>query len=172
MERSRERGERSGKGSGGEKRRQCWRPEDSETVTIPDSTRDDKYDENLDETEEEQMLEGKINYNERMRCSQMRWNATRSASQKPVSEVSWFEKFPTPPWDPKENLPETMPASSSFMTFSGTRNVGWYVTVHLTGVGVSVLEHFKRGRHLFSIHCFLTNTSNYEHLTPGPYDCQ
>ncbi|XP_077150607.1 pre-rRNA-processing protein TSR1 homolog [Ranitomeya variabilis] len=135
-------------------------PEDSETVTIPDSTRDDKYDENLDETEEEQMLEKyKLQREDEMFPDEVDTPRDQLARIR-FQKYRGLKSFRTSPWDPKENLPRDYARIFQFHDFFRTRKrifrelkeeendgamVGWYVTVHITGVGVSVLEHFKQG---------------------------
>ncbi|XP_018412654.1 PREDICTED: pre-rRNA-processing protein TSR1 homolog isoform X2 [Nanorana parkeri] len=134
--------------------------EESETVTIPDSTRDDKYDENLDEAEEEQMLEKyKEERQDEMFPDEMdtpRDQLARTRFQK----YRGLKSFRTSPWDTKENLPRDYARIFQFHDFFRTRKrvfrekeeekneavmVGWYVTVHVSGVPVAVLEHFKQG---------------------------
>ncbi|XP_077336712.1 pre-rRNA-processing protein TSR1 homolog isoform X1 [Lithobates pipiens] len=134
--------------------------EESETVTIPDSTRDDKYDENLDEAEEEQMLEKyKQERQDEMFPDEVdtpRDQLARTRFQK----YRGLKSFRTSPWDPKENLPRDYARIFQFHDFFRTRKrvfreleeeqnegimVGWYVTVHVSGVPVSVSEHVKQG---------------------------
>ncbi|PIO23702.1 hypothetical protein AB205_0197490 [Aquarana catesbeiana] len=134
--------------------------EESETVTIPDSTRDDKYDEHLDEAEEEQMLEKyKQERQDEMFPDEVdtpRDQLARTRFQK----YRGLKSFRTSPWDPKENLPRDYARIFQFHDFFRTRKrvfreleeeqnegimVGWYVTVHVSGVPVSVSEHFKQG---------------------------
>ncbi|KAM9321008.1 pre-rRNA-processing protein TSR1 homolog [Gastrophryne carolinensis] len=134
--------------------------EESETVTIPDSTRDDKYDDNLDEVEEEQMLERyKQERQDGMFPDEVdtpRDQLARTRFQK----YRGLKSFRTSPWDPKENLPRDYARIFQFHDFFRTRKrvfreqneeknegamVGWYVTVHICEVPVSVLEHFQQG---------------------------
>ncbi|KAG8141163.1 hypothetical protein E2320_006820 [Naja naja] len=70
-----------------------------------------------------------------------------------------LKSFRTSPWDPKENLPRDYARIFQFQDFSRTKKhifrqlekeqvdgaqVGWYVTVHLCNVPVSVLESFEQ----------------------------
>ncbi|KAG9485824.1 hypothetical protein GDO78_008743 [Eleutherodactylus coqui] len=137
--------------------------EESETVTIPDSTRDDKYDENLDEAEEEQMLEKyKLQRQDEMFPDEVDTPRDQLARVR-FQKYRGLKSFRTSPWDPKENLPRDYARIFQFLDFFRTRKrifreleqeeyegamVGWYVTVHITGVPVSVLEHFKQGEPL------------------------
>ncbi|XP_069801789.1 pre-rRNA-processing protein TSR1 homolog [Dendropsophus ebraccatus] len=134
--------------------------EESETVTIPDSTRDDKYDENLDEAEEEQMLEKyKLQRQDEMFPDEVDTPRDQLARIR-FQKYRGLKSFRTSPWDPKENLPRDYARIFQFHDFFRTRKrifreleeeesegamVGWYVTVHITGAPVSVLEHFKQG---------------------------
>ncbi|KAM4698957.1 pre-rRNA-processing protein TSR1 homolog [Discoglossus pictus] len=135
-------------------------PEESETMTIPDSTRDDKYDENLDEEEEEQMLEKyKLQRQDEMFPDEVdtpRDQLSRVRFQK----YRGLKSFRTSPWDTKENLPRDYARIFQFHDFFRTRKrvfrdmeeeqtegamVGWFVTVHISNVPVSVMDHFKQG---------------------------
>lgn len=134
--------------------------EESETLTIPDSTRDDKYDQNLDEAEEEQMLEKyKLQRQDEMFPDEVDTPRDQLARVR-FQKYRGLKSFRTSPWDPKENLPRDYARIFQFHDFFRTRKrifrelqeeendgamVGWYVTVHITGVPLSVLEHFKQG---------------------------
>ncbi|XP_007520453.1 pre-rRNA-processing protein TSR1 homolog isoform X1 [Erinaceus europaeus] len=134
--------------------------EECETMTIGESVRDDLYDEKVDEEAEEKMLEKyKQERLEEMFPDEVdtpRDVAARIRFQK----YRGLKSFRTSPWDPKENLPQDYARIFQFQNFTNTRKrifkeieemevegaeVGWYVTLHVSEVPVSVLEHFKQG---------------------------
>nr|XP_020765436.1 pre-rRNA-processing protein TSR1 homolog isoform X4 [Odocoileus virginianus texanus]XP_020765437.1 pre-rRNA-processing protein TSR1 homolog isoform X4 [Odocoileus virginianus texanus] len=138
--------------------------EECETMTIGESVRDDLYDENVDEEAEEKMLEKyKQERLEEMFPDEVdtpRDVAARIRFQK----YRGLKSFRTSPWDPKENLPRDYARIFQFQNFINTRRrifkeieeevegaeVGWYVTLHVSEVPVSVVEHFKRGTPLIA----------------------
>uniref|UniRef100_A0A2K5IRD5 Pre-rRNA-processing protein TSR1 homolog n=1 Tax=Colobus angolensis palliatus TaxID=336983 RepID=A0A2K5IRD5_COLAP len=88
-----------------------------------------------------------------------------------MEEESQFQKyrglksFRTSPWDPKENLPQDYARIFQFQNFTNTRKsifkeieekevegaeVGWYVTLHVSEVPVSVVECFRQGAPLIA----------------------
>ncbi|KAM9691423.1 LOW QUALITY PROTEIN: pre-rRNA-processing protein TSR1 homolog [Dama dama] len=138
--------------------------EERETMTIGESVRDDLYDEKVDEEAEEKMLEKyKQERLEEMFPDEVdtpRDVAARIRFQK----YRGLKSFRTSPWDPKENLPRDYARIFQFQNFINTRRrifkeieeevegaeVGWYVTLHVSEVPVSVVEHFKRGTPLIA----------------------
>ncbi|XP_073902697.1 pre-rRNA-processing protein TSR1 homolog isoform X2 [Castor canadensis] len=139
--------------------------EECETMTIGESMRDDLYDERVDEEAEEKMLEKyKQERLEEMFPDEMdtpRDVAARIRFQK----YRGLKSFRTSPWDPKENLPRDYARIFQFQNFTNTRKsifkeieekeaegaeVGWYVTLHVSEVPVSVVEYFKRGAPLIA----------------------
>ncbi|KAG8450791.1 hypothetical protein GDO86_003163 [Hymenochirus boettgeri] len=133
--------------------------EESETITIPDSTRDDKYDENLDVQEEEQMLEKyKLQRQDEIFPDEVDTPRDQLARIR-FQKYRGLKSFRTSPWDAKENLPRDYARIFQFHDFFRTRKrifkeveemnegamVGWYVTIHIVGVPLSVMEHFKQG---------------------------
>ncbi|XP_057570308.1 pre-rRNA-processing protein TSR1 homolog isoform X1 [Hippopotamus amphibius kiboko] len=139
--------------------------EECETMTIGESVRDDLYDEKVDEEAEEKMLEKyKQERLEEMFPDEIdtpRDVAARIRFQK----YRGLKSFRTSPWDPKENLPRDYARIFQFQNFINTRRrifkeieekevegaeVGWYVTLHISEVPVSVVEHFRRGAPLIA----------------------
>ncbi|XP_019505952.1 PREDICTED: pre-rRNA-processing protein TSR1 homolog isoform X2 [Hipposideros armiger] len=134
--------------------------EECETMTIGESVRDDLYDEKVDEEAEEKMLEKyKQERLEEMFPDEVdtpRDVAARIRFQK----YRGLKSFRTSPWDPKENLPQDYARIFQFQNFTNTRKrvfkeieekevegaeVGWYVTLHVSAVPVSVVEYFRQG---------------------------
>ncbi|XP_069766404.1 LOW QUALITY PROTEIN: pre-rRNA-processing protein TSR1 homolog [Narcine bancroftii] len=131
--------------------------EEFETMTLPESVRDDNYDEKIDEAEEKEMLE---KYKQE-RMDEM--FPDEVDTPKDVAAKVRFQKyrglksFRASPWDPKENLPRDYARIFQFQNFTRTRKrifndlgeeqegamPGWYVTVHIDNVPRSVVESFK-----------------------------
>ncbi|XP_019611022.2 pre-rRNA-processing protein TSR1 homolog [Rhinolophus sinicus] len=139
--------------------------EECETMTVGESVRDDLYDEKVDEEAEEKLLEKyKQERLEEMFPDEVdtpRDVAARIRFQK----YRGLKSFRTSPWDPKENLPQDYARIFQFQNFTNTRKrifkeieekeiegaeVGWYVTLHVSAVPVSVVEHFRRGAPLIA----------------------
>uniref|UniRef100_K7GK29 Pre-rRNA-processing protein TSR1 homolog n=1 Tax=Pelodiscus sinensis TaxID=13735 RepID=K7GK29_PELSI len=133
--------------------------EECETMTIAESARDDLYDEKVDE-DEEQMLE---KYRQE-RLDQMFPDEVDTPRNLPArvrfQKYRGLKSFRTSPWDPKENLPRDYARIFQFQDFSRTRKhvfrqlekeetegamVGWYVTLHICSVPISVMESFRQG---------------------------
>ncbi|XP_051848111.1 pre-rRNA-processing protein TSR1 homolog isoform X2 [Antechinus flavipes] len=134
--------------------------EECETVTLGESVRDDQYDEKIDREAEEQMLE---KYKQE-RLDEMFPDEVDTprdvAARVRFQKYRGLKSFRTSPWDPKENLPQDYARIFQFQDFSRTRKrifkeveeeesegaeVGWYVTLHVTGVPASVGESFGQG---------------------------
>ncbi|KAK2110578.1 ribosome biogenesis protein tsr1 [Saguinus oedipus] len=134
--------------------------EEEETVTIGESVHDDLYDKKVDEEAEAKMLEKyKQERLEEMFPDEVdtpRDVAARIRFQK----YRGLKSFRTSPWDPKENLPQEYARIFQFQNFTNSRKsifkeieekevegaeVGWYVTIHVSEVPVSVVEHFRQG---------------------------
>ncbi|XP_032901787.1 pre-rRNA-processing protein TSR1 homolog [Amblyraja radiata] len=131
--------------------------EECETMTLPESVRDDNYDEKIDESEEREMLE---KYKQE-RMDEM--FPDEVDTPKDVLARVRFQKyrglksFRASPWDPKENLPQDYARIFQFQNFTRTRKrifnelseeqegamPGWYVTVHICNVPLSVMESYK-----------------------------
>ncbi|NXY35813.1 TSR1 protein, partial [Pomatorhinus ruficollis] len=135
--------------------------EESETMTVSECLRDDQYDEKMEE--DEQMLE---RYKQE-RMDEMFPDEVDTPRDVPArvrfQKYRGLKSFRTSPWDPKENLPRDYARIFQFQDFSRTRknlfrqiekeeaegaSVGWYVTLHVCNVPVSVMESFKEGKPL------------------------
>ncbi|XP_019366530.1 PREDICTED: pre-rRNA-processing protein TSR1 homolog [Gavialis gangeticus] len=135
--------------------------EECETVTLPESARDDQYDERVEE--DEQVLE---KYRQE-RTDEMFPDEVDTPRDMPArvrfQKYRGLKSFRTSPWDPKENLPRDYARIFQFQDFSRTRKhvfrqlekeeingaaVGWYVTLHISSVPVSVMESFRQGKPL------------------------
>ncbi|KAK2525471.1 Tsr1 isoform A [Columba livia] len=135
--------------------------EECETMTVSECLRDDQYDEKMEE--DEQMLE---KYKQE-RMDEMFPDEVDTPRDVPArvrfQKYRGLKSFRTSPWDPKENLPRDYARIFQFQDFSRTRkhlfrkiekeetegaSVGWYVTLHICNVPVSVMESFKEGKPL------------------------
>ncbi|XP_030078042.1 pre-rRNA-processing protein TSR1 homolog [Microcaecilia unicolor] len=134
--------------------------EDLEAMSIVESACDERYDENIDEREDQQMLE-----KYRQQRQDEMFPDEVDTPQDGLCRVRFqkyrgLQSFRTSPWDAKENLPTDYARIFQFHNFSRTRKrilrereveemegamVGWYVTVHVCAVPISVLESFQRG---------------------------
>ncbi|KFV98825.1 Pre-rRNA-processing protein TSR1, partial [Eurypyga helias] len=135
--------------------------EECETMTVSECLRDDQYDEKVEE--DEQMLE---RYKQE-RMDEMFPDEVDTPRDVPArvrfQKYRGLKSFRTSPWDPKENLPRDYARIFQFQDFCRTRkhlfrkiekeetegaSVGWYVTLHVCNVPVSVMESFKEGKPL------------------------
>uniref|UniRef100_A0A8C8S9L9 Pre-rRNA-processing protein TSR1 homolog n=1 Tax=Pelusios castaneus TaxID=367368 RepID=A0A8C8S9L9_9SAUR len=133
--------------------------DECETMTIAESARDDLHDEELDE-DEEQMLE---KYKQ-ARLDEMFPDEVDTPRNLPArirfQKYRGLKSLRSSPWDPKENLPRDYSRIFQLQDFSRTRRrvfrqiekeetegveVGWYVTLHVCNVPVSVMESFGQG---------------------------
>ncbi|XP_068765487.1 pre-rRNA-processing protein TSR1 homolog isoform X2 [Struthio camelus] len=152
----------SQEGEGSEEEEELVEEEECETMTVSECVRDDHYDEKVEE-DEEQMLE---RYKQE-RMDEMFPDEVDTPRDVPArvrfQKYRGLKSFRTSPWDPKENLPKDYARIFQFQDFSRTRkhifrqlekeetegaSVGWYVTLHVCNVPVSVIESFKDGRPL------------------------
>nr|XP_003469580.2 pre-rRNA-processing protein TSR1 homolog isoform X1 [Cavia porcellus] len=144
--------------------------EECETMTIGESVHDDLYDEKMDEEAEEKMLE---KYKQE-RMEEMFPDEIDTPRDVPArirfQKYRGLKSFRTSPWDPKENLPRDYARIFQFQNFANTRKcifkeieekeaegaeVGWYVTLHVSEVPVSVVEDFRRGAPLIAFSLLL-----------------
>ncbi|XP_059573561.1 pre-rRNA-processing protein TSR1 homolog isoform X2 [Alligator mississippiensis] len=135
--------------------------DECETMTLPESARDDQYDERVEE--DEQVLE---KYRQE-RTDEMFPDEVDTPRDMPArvrfQKYRGLKSFRTSPWDPKENLPRDYARIFQFQDFSRTRKhvfrqlekeetdgaaVGWYVTLHISSVPVSLMESFRQGKPL------------------------
>ncbi|XP_034286638.1 pre-rRNA-processing protein TSR1 homolog [Pantherophis guttatus] len=128
--------------------------EDCETMTLPET---EQAEEKMEE--EEEMLEKyRQERQEEMFPDEMDTPRDVPARVR-FQKFRGLKSFRTSPWDPKENLPRDYARIFQFQDFSRTRKhtfrqlekeetdgaqVGWYVTVHLSNVPVSVMESFQQ----------------------------
>ncbi|KAM5273163.1 pre-rRNA-processing protein TSR1 homolog [Ctenodactylus gundi] len=139
--------------------------EECETMTIGESACDDLYDEKVDKEAEEKMLE---KYKQE-RLEEMFPDEVDTPRDVPArirfQKYRGLKSFRTSPWDPKENLPRDYARIFQFQNFTNTRKsifkeidgkeaegaeVGWYVTLHVSEVPVSVVGDFRRGAPLIA----------------------
>ncbi|KAG7321877.1 hypothetical protein KOW79_014735 [Hemibagrus wyckioides] len=121
-----------------------------------------KYDEAMDEAEEE---DGLKRYRE-ARSHEMFPDEVDTPLDVPArtrfQRYRGLKSFRSSPWDPMENLPLNYSRIFQFQNFERTRRrvlaeaaaeeegamVGWYVTLHIEDVPVSVMESFQAGKPL------------------------
>ncbi|XP_060799982.1 pre-rRNA-processing protein TSR1 homolog isoform X2 [Neoarius graeffei] len=121
-----------------------------------------KYDEAMDEAEEE---DGLKRYRE-ARSHEMFPDEVDTPLNVPArirfQKYRGLKSFRSSPWDPMENLPLNYSRIFQFQNFERTRRrvlaetaveeegamVGWYVTLHIEDVPVSVMESFQAGKPL------------------------
>ncbi|XP_030877882.1 pre-rRNA-processing protein TSR1 homolog isoform X2 [Leptonychotes weddellii] len=139
--------------------------EEYETMTMGESVHDDLDDENVDDEAEEKMLE-KYKQERLQEMFPDEVDTPRDvAARIRFQKYRGLKSFRTSPWDPKENLPQDYARIFQFQNFTNIRKrifkeieekdvegaeVGWYVTLHVSKVPVSVYEYFKRGAPLIA----------------------
>ncbi|KAI2656286.1 hypothetical protein H4Q32_013166 [Labeo rohita] len=109
---------------------------------------DQKYDEGMDEAEEGEGLR--------------RYREARANEMFPDEKFRGLKSFRSSPWDPLENLPLDFSRIYQFQNFERMRRriladaaseeegamAGWYVTLHIVDVPLSVMESFQSGKPL------------------------
>ncbi|EDK99279.1 mCG128602, partial [Mus musculus] len=151
--------EESQDGNGEEEEEEC------ETMTLRESVCDDLYNEKVDEEDEERMLEKyKQERLEEMFPDEMDTPCDVVARIR-FQKYRGPRSFRTSPWDPKKSLPRDYAQIFQFQNFVNTRKrifketeekeaegaeVGWYVTLHVSDVPVSVVEYFRQGAPLIA----------------------
>ncbi|CAL7942706.1 unnamed protein product [Xylocopa violacea] len=133
--------------------------EECETITISEAP-DDRYDQNIDMTEETEALE-KLKHAklDAQFPDEVDTPQTMLAKLR-FQKYRGLESFRTSPWDPKENLPIDYARIFQFENFDRTRKrifkepqkiesavPGWYITIHVANVR----------RDLFTAFCALDN---------------
>lgn len=137
--------------------------EEEETLCSTDrSGVDQRYDQHIDEAEEG---EGLRRYRE-ARANEMFPDEVDTPLDVPAKtrfqRYRGLKSFRSSPWDPMENLPLNYSRIFQFQSFERTRRrilaeaaqeeegamVGWYVTLHIIDVPVSVMESVQSGRPL------------------------
>ncbi|KAM3616618.1 uncharacterized protein V6R79_020905 [Siganus canaliculatus] len=140
--------------------------EEEEEVTSTDRTgADQRYDEHIDEAAEE---EGLKRYRE-ARANEMFPDEVDTpldvAARIRFQRYRGLKSFRSSPWDPMENLPLNYSRIFQFQSFERTRRrilaeaaseeegamVGWYVTLHISDVPLSVMESVQSGKPLMLV---------------------
>lgn len=136
--------------------------EEEEVCASERAGADQRYDENMDKTAEE---EGLQRYRE-ARSNEMFPDEVDTPLETPArirfQRYRGLKSFRASPWDPMENLPPDYSRIFQFQSFDRTRRrilteaadedegamVGWYITVHIMDVPPSVMESVQAGRPL------------------------
>uniref|UniRef100_A0A667Y6C9 Pre-rRNA-processing protein TSR1 homolog n=1 Tax=Myripristis murdjan TaxID=586833 RepID=A0A667Y6C9_9TELE len=133
--------------------------EEEELCSSERTGADQRYDEHMDEAEEREGLKG---YRE-ARANEMFPDEVDTPIDTPAKvrfqRYRGLKSFRSSPWDPMENLPLNYSRIFQFQSFERTRRrvlaeaaqeeegamVGWYVTLHIIDVPVSVMESVQSG---------------------------
>ncbi|XP_042328009.1 pre-rRNA-processing protein TSR1 homolog [Sceloporus undulatus] len=142
-------------GSSSEEEEEITEEEECDTITLPEV---DQEDEKMEE--DEAMLE-KYKQERQQEMFPDEVDTPRDvAARIRFQKYRGLKSFRTSPWDPKENLPRDYARIFQFQDFSQTRKhifrqlereegegaeVGWYVTLHIDHVPISVMESFQQG---------------------------
>ncbi|KAL7848859.1 hypothetical protein SRHO_G00204820 [Serrasalmus rhombeus] len=140
--------------------------EEEEEISLTDCVAaEQKYDEAMDQAEEEHGLE---HYRE-ARSHEMFPDEVDTPIDVPArtrfQRYRGLKSFRSSPWDPMENLPLNYSRIFQFQNFERTRRrilaeaaaeeqgamVGWYVTLHIEDVPSSVMESFQAGKPLLLV---------------------
>ncbi|XP_058490845.1 pre-rRNA-processing protein TSR1 homolog [Solea solea] len=136
--------------------------EEEEVCSTERPGADQRYDEHMDEAAEE---EGLKRYRE-ARANEMFPDEVDTpldaAAKTRFQRYRGLKSFRSSPWDPMENLPLNYSRIFQFQSYERTRHrilaetaaeeegamVGWYVTLHITDVPLSVMDSVQSGKPL------------------------
>ncbi|KAG7478508.1 pre-rRNA-processing protein TSR1-like [Solea senegalensis] len=136
--------------------------EEEEVCSTERAGADQRYDEHMDEAAEE---EGLKRYRE-ARANEMFPDEVDTpldaAAKTRFQRYRGLKSFRSSPWDPMENLPLNYSRIFQFQSYERTRHrilaetaaeeegamVGWYVTLHITDVPLSVMDSVQSGKPL------------------------
>ncbi|XP_033355343.1 pre-rRNA-processing protein TSR1 homolog [Bombus vosnesenskii] len=120
--------------------------EEYETITVSEVP-DERYDQNIDMTEEKEAMENLKNAKLDAQFPDEVDTPQDMLAKQRFQKYRGLESFRTSPWDPKENLPTDYARIFQFENFDRTRKrifkesqeiegamPGWYITIHVVNV--------------------------------------
>ncbi|XP_033320128.1 pre-rRNA-processing protein TSR1 homolog [Bombus bifarius] len=120
--------------------------EEYETITVSEVP-DERYDQNIDMTEEKEAMENLKNAKLDAQFPDEVDTPQDMLAKQRFQKYRGLESFRTSPWDPKENLPTDYARIFQFENFDRTRKrifkesqeiegamPGWYITIHVANV--------------------------------------